>query len=69
MSPNEKFKQWLEENNFVIKANVSIDHDNKVTAWALLHFAQGMWVKLTPILEIVEKPSPEPEVVPEVLPE
>ena len=32
MSPNEKFKQWLEENNFVIKANVSIDHDNKVTA-------------------------------------
>jgi len=64
-TPNEKFKEWLEENNFVIKANVSIDHDNKVTAGTILHIVQWLWVKLNPVLEIIEKPAPEPEVLPE----
>lgn len=61
MTPNEKFQKWLEENNFIVKASVSIDHDNKVTAGALLHFTQLAGIKLTPMINILEKPKEEPK--------
>jgi hypothetical protein len=66
MTPQEKLVKRLEENNLALKANVSIDHANQDYAKALMMFATGMWIKLTPIVEVIEKPKEEPK---EVLPE
>ena len=56
MTANEKLVKRLEENNLALKASVSIDHANQDYAKALMMFANGMWIKLNPVIEVIEKP-------------